>query len=195
MNNNNKTKYYYVNKYIVYGCFLIIAGSLITLLLYNFIGFSNSYRIMSKEMLLAIKQYNIDLNDFVKQKFVFRILELIIVSIILRTKYNKLIKWGIVTYLSIKIGLIFTIFIIEMQFIGIINYLIISFPHDFIYIYCLLKIFNMSERIKKSECENRYSLCNNFCRCVFILILWSVAILSETCIKNILVKKLFIISM
>jgi len=186
---NAKFKYYYLNKYHINIVISMVVGVLITLLLYNFIGFDESNRIMSKEMLLAIKQYNINLDDFIKQRFAIRIIEFIGLIMLFKTKYSNIIKIGMIYYIGLKISLVLTVFVIEMQFIGIINYFIISFPHEYIYLYCIFKLLYLE------DCKGKYGhkkalLMGNY---MLLMLIWSISIASETVLKYLLVQKVFII--
>ena len=92
MREQGRVNYYYVDKYCIYGFLSLVAGILLTLLLYNFIGLNDSNRIMSKDMLLAIKQYNIDLNEYIQQRFIIRIIELIYIFICMKKKIANVLK-------------------------------------------------------------------------------------------------------
>lgn len=195
MERKNRYNRLYVNDYIVYFILSLVAGVLITLLLYNFIGFDESNRIMSRDMLLAIKKYNIDIENYMKNRIVIRGIELITVLIVINMNFRYMLNKIIMLYIGLKMGLILTVFVLEMQFIGILNFILITFPHDFIYFYAIIRLYEVFEGFnEKNKDKSKFITilikCYNY---VYIICMWAAAILSETIIKNILIKKLFIV--
>ena len=173
----------------------LIISILLSLALYNFINPDNRNNILSKNMLIAIKKFDFSIADMLKKNFTYRLIEIIILIIfLLIVLRNKVINilWF---YIGILIGFFSTIFIKEMGYIGIINLIIISFPHRLFYyttLFCLISlIYQNKEYI--SDYSTRSKLFDKIAPYLNIILLWCSGILSETIINLFLVQKLFII--
>ena len=194
MEKEKRNKHYYVNNNIIFYMLSLVAGIFITLLLYNFIGTSESNRILSRDMLIAIKKYNVDIELYTKERIFIRGLELLVLVIMYKTKYRYFLNKCIMGYIGFKSGFILTIFILEMQFIGIVNFILVTFPQEFLYTYAIIRLFEVFEEYKNTDNYKgrirRIALM--VCNYSYITFLWGIALLSEIMLKNIFIKKLFI---
>ena len=111
----------------------LIISILLSLALYNFINPDNRNNILSKNMLIAIKKFDFSIADMLKKNFTYRLIEIIILIIFLLTGLRNKVLNILWFYIGIRIGFFSTIFIKEMGYIGIINLIIISFPHRLFY--------------------------------------------------------------
>lgn len=173
----------------------LIISILLSLALYNFINPDNRNNILSKNMLIAIKKFDFSIADMLKKNFTYRLIEIIILIIFLLTGLRNKVLNILWFYIGIRIGFFSTIFIKEMGYIGIINLIIISFPHRLFYyttLFCLISlIYQNKEYI--SDYSTRSKLFDKIAPYLNIILLWCSGILSETIINLFLVQKLFII--
>lgn len=187
----NKLKIKWVTLYIIG----LIISIFLTLALYNFINPNRNNNILSKNMLIAIKKYDFSIAVMLKRNFTYRLIEIIILIIFLLTRLRNKVLNILWFYIGIRVGFFTTIFIKEMSYLGIINLIIISFPHRLFYyatLFCLISlIYQNKEYI--SDYSIRSKLFEKIAPYLNIILLWCSGILSETIINLFLVQKLFII--
>lgn len=187
----NKLKIKWVTLYIIG----LIISIFLTLALYNFINPNRNNNILSKNMLIAIKKYDFSIVVMLKRNFTYRLIEIIILIIFLLTRLRNKVLDILWFYIGIRVGFFITIFIKEMSYLGIINLIIISFPHRLFYyatLFCLISlIYQNKEYI--SDYSTRSKLFDKIAPYLNIILLWCSGILSETIINLFLVQKLFII--
>ena len=187
----NKLKIKWVTLYIIG----LIISIFLTLALYNFINPNRNNNILSKNMLIAIKKYDFSIVVMLKRNFTYRLIEIIILIIFLLTRLRNKVLNILWFYIGIRVGFFITIFIKEMSYLGIINLIIISFPHRLFYyatLFCLISlIYQNKEYI--SDYSTRSKLFDKIAPYLNIILLWCSGILSETIINLFLVQKLFII--
>lgn len=176
-------------------CASFICSILATLALYKFINPDNSNNILSENMLIAIKKYDVSIIGMFKKKLIYRLTEIIILVLLLLTKKRDNILNIMWLYLGLYTGFISTIFIKEMSYIGIINLIIIAFPHKLFYLatlFCLISLLYCRNNYINDFSTNN-TLFDKLAPYINIILLWCCGILSETIINLFFVQKFFII--
>ncbi len=189
------------NFYIKFlGFMLLFVGLFISIIIttkiYYFINPYNNNKIFSYNMLIAIKNYQVSYLDLFKNKVTIRIIELIILVLLLVSKHGNKI-YSLTCLLSGAVcGFYGTIFYLEMGYKGIINLIIISFPHMIFYIAAFLCLVSMSIMKDKTiiTTNETTKLFTKAAPYINILLLWAIGFLSETVINLFLVQKCFIIN-
>lgn len=171
-----------------------VISIVLTLALYNFINPDNNNNILSKNMLIAIKKFDFSIADMLRKNFKYRLIEITILIIFLLTRLRNKVLNILWFYIGIRIGFFLTIFIKEMGYIGIINLIIISFPHRLFYyatLFCLISlVYQNKDYITVYSMKSK--LFDKVAPYLNIILLWCSGILSETIINLFLVQKLLI---
>ena len=108
------------------------------------------------------------------------------------TKFKKKILYGLIVLTGIIIGFYSTIFYLEMGYIGLINYILVSFPHQLFYIAAVICLINLVFNKTSIGYETKKNLLDKLAPFLNISLLWLCGVLSETVINLFLVQKLFI---
>ena len=169
-----------------------IVSTITTYKIYKYINPDNTNNIFSENMLIAIKHLNIPFQKMFQEKFLLRISEIIILTLLLITKFKKKILYGLIVLTGIIIGFYSTIFYLEMGYIGIINYILVSFPHQLFYIAAVICLINLVFNKTSIGYETKKNLLDKLAPFLNISLLWLCGVLSETVINLFLVQKLFI---
>jgi hypothetical protein len=163
--------------------------------MYYFLNPYNNNKIFSYNMLVAIKKYQVSYIDLFKDKAAIRIIQFILLVLLLISKYGNKIFSLTCLFAGALCGFYATIFYLEMGYKGIINLIIISFPHMIFYIAAFLCL--ITHLTQKDKTTVDYSTSNKFliktAPYLNILLLWIIGFLSETVINLFLVQKCFII--
>lgn len=168
----------------------LILSILITTKIYFFINPYNNNKLLSHNMLIAIKNYNVSFCNMFKEKAPIRILEIIILILLLISKFKTKV-FNLTCLLSgMSCGFYLTIFYLEMGYKGFVNLILISFPHMLFYIAAFLCLINI---LTNSDDCNNVKLFDKIAPYLNILFLWCIGILSEMVINLFIVQKLFII--
>lgn len=190
---NNK---FYINFFGSVMFFIgLILSIIITAKIYYFINPYNNNKLFSHNMLIAIKTYEVSYLELLKSKSVIRIMQFAVILFLLISKHRKKAYLLICLLAGLLCAFYGTIFYLEMGYKGIINLIIISFPHMIFYIasfLCLINhIIQKDNSIQETHTSNK--LLTKAAPYLNILLLWIIGFLSETVINLFLVQKCFII--
>lgn len=182
-------------KYIFIAIFSLFIASVFTCWLYKFINTDNT-RIITYDMLLAVKNYNFDLKVMYKRTIIHRLIQLIGLFILSLSKWKGRLKWVLLIVISVKLGFILTIFMIEMHIYGFLNFLIILFPHEIFYICAIMSLLREISKYKYVIHKDIKDFAINRTKTVAYMktmSLWICGVLSEITINLVLVQKCLII--
>lgn len=173
----------------------IIISILVTAKVYHFINPFNNNKIFSYNMLIAIKNYEVSYIDVLKDKAIIRVIQIILLILLLLSKHGNKVYSLTCFVAGCLCGFYGTIFYLEMGYKGIINLLIVSFPHMLFYIaafLCLVSIILLKQN-ETIAISNSNSIFNKIAPYMNIILLWCIGLLSEIVINLFLVQKCFLI--
>lgn len=164
----------------------VFVGAAFSIGIYSLLGLrGDDNSIITTDMLRALKDFDAINVQLIKRKVVYRLVLYAMIVLAYLFKRYRLLK-VIFTYMCVKIGFICTIFILEMKFIGAINYIFIVSPHEIIYVFVLASLLYRTYNEKRTKTINLKMYMDYF-------MLWSVAIFYETVIKTVFIRKILII--
>lgn len=182
-------------KFVCISIFIIavLISILLTLYLYNFITYNKANTILSNNMIDAIRNYNVSIKDILKQKFIYRTIEIAIFIFFILSKFRDkfMILFG--AYIGLCTGFFITIFIKEMGYHGIFDLILISFPQRIFYfatIFCIINMVYNNSNLEETI-SIKYKIFDKIAPYVNIILLWGCGILSEAVINLYLIQRFF----
>lgn len=182
-------------RYVFLMIISFVLVSMGTCWLYRFINTDNT-RIISYDMLLAVKNYNFDLQAMYKRTIMVRMIQIVVLFALGLSKWKNRLRWILPMVVASKIGFILTIFITEMHIYGLINFFIISFPQEIFYIcamVCLVRNISWKKLVLSQNINGVTINKSNVVVCMKILSLWICGVLCEMTINLVLVQRCLII--
>ena len=175
------------NKWLFIGfCFFI--GIVLAIFIYRLLDLSrdSDNGIITLDMLMALKDYDVINVNLIKTKFICRILLFGFAIMLCVLQKYRLIKM-LLMFMCIKMGFVFMIFVLEMKLIGAANYIFIVSPDEIVYVISLATLLFNIDSLKYN------AKVINFKIYMSSLLLWLVGIFYETIIKVVFVRKILII--
>lgn len=184
-------------KYICLSVFIIalLVAIILTIYMYEFITPNKSDVILSDNMIDAIRNYNVSFKDTLKQKFIHRTIEIVVLTILLLSKFRNKFMILMWSYVGLCTGFFITIFMKEMGYHGLLNLILISFPQRIFYlatIFCIISMIYCKNKTEETT-PIKYKIFDRIVPYVNIILLWGCGILSEAVINLFLVQKFFMI--